>query len=149
MMGFKDFMRRRADEFQEAKADFELGCQIIGRPSDPTSVLQRQERMAAGKKERQRREAQARMLGSAVLKDVARQAYVAHRRHQVAGKENRKETQFEANGIKVKVSNGYSGSTDDFTTDVVVVDPQGEGKHIHIIFDEHGRIVYEGWNTDH
>lgn len=59
LMGFKDFLRRRADEYSQAKADFELGCEIMGRPSDITSVGQRADRVAAGRKERARRAAEA------------------------------------------------------------------------------------------
>lgn len=56
-MGIKDFMRRRANELGDARADFELGCEILGRPSDPTSVSQRRDRMVAGREERERRQA--------------------------------------------------------------------------------------------
>lgn len=48
-MGVGKFLRKRADEFSVAKAEFEKGCEILGRPSDPRSVAQRAERMRAGR----------------------------------------------------------------------------------------------------
>ncbi|HEX5402616.1 MAG TPA: hypothetical protein VFX16_09975 [Pseudonocardiaceae bacterium] len=56
-MGFKEFMARRAEEYRQAREDFELGCTILGPPSDRRSVVQRQARMAAGRRARERREA--------------------------------------------------------------------------------------------
>lgn len=145
-MGVKDFMRRRADEYSQAKADFELGCQILGRPTDITSVGQREARMSAGKKERLRRETQARTIGSAAV-DIARRAYVASRKEQVRGKN--KEIQYEENGVKVKVRNGYSADMDAYTTDIIVVDPNAQGEHYYIIFHEDGQIISQGWRPDH
>lgn len=57
-MGIKDFLKRRAGEFATAKAEFEKGCEILGRPSDPTSVGQRAERMRVGREALQREAAQ-------------------------------------------------------------------------------------------
>jgi hypothetical protein len=56
-MGFKEFMERRANEFRQARDDFELGCTVLGPPSNPKSAVQRQARISAGHRARERREA--------------------------------------------------------------------------------------------
>lgn len=59
-MGFKDFFNRAKDDWKETKLNFQVGCQIMEPPSDPTSPLQRADRVNAGRGERQKRAEQAR-----------------------------------------------------------------------------------------
>ncbi|MBP2323922.1 hypothetical protein JOF56_004307 [Kibdelosporangium banguiense] len=55
-MGFKEFMERRAEEYRQAQEDFEVGCTILGPPSNPNSVMQRKARVDAGRRARERRQ---------------------------------------------------------------------------------------------
>lgn len=137
-MGIKDFMARRADEYRQAKDDFELGCEIMGRPSDITSVMQRRDRMAAGKKERERR-ARIQALSAEAIRRTLREMSTKGPR----------EVQFEADGIKVLAKAGYSRRTDSFTTDIILVDPGRNGKHLHLVISDTGNVLHEEWTSNH
>ncbi|MGK4595113.1 hypothetical protein [Amycolatopsis sp. w19] len=137
-MGFKDIFRRQKENWDDAKLTFEIGCELLGRPSDITSVSQRAERMTAGRKELARR-TQIRTVANNAIQRVLRESMAQQGR----------DTQFEQDGIKVLVKNGYSRNTDSYTTDIIVIDPGRRGQHLHMIVSEQGTILHEEWTTNH
>jgi hypothetical protein len=57
-----------------------------------------------------------------------------------------RDIQFADGEFNVKVLNGYSYDGDCFTTDVIVEYPEERGNlHMHVVFDETGRVITEHW----
>ena len=45
----------------------------------------------------------------------------------------------------IKVKSGYSRDKDSWTTDVFVIPRGAGGGHWHVVFDEKGNIIHNGW----
>ena len=57
-----------------------------------------------------------------------------------------RDVQYTDGNYSVKVLNGYSRDSDSYTTDVVVTDRHTPGNlHMHVVFDEDGKIITEHW----
>ena len=59
-MGLLDRLKTVASDFREAQAQYEVGCEILGRPRNPNSALERGDRIREGRRELQRRAEEAR-----------------------------------------------------------------------------------------
>jgi len=75
-------------------------------------------------------------MGDSQLSEMARRAY---RQAQTRGK---RDLQYQEDGITVKVKNGYSRDGDDYTTDIILIDPGRPGEHLHIVFDSRGNEIF-------
>lgn len=79
------------------------------------------------------------------LGNVAIRAY-RHSR-QMDAQEGR-DIQFEDDDCRIEVKNGYHWSGDKYTTDVLVIDRHSSsGAGWHVVFDEEGNIIHQGWKS--
>ena len=60
-----------------------------------------------------------------------------------------RDTQFESNGVKVLVKNGFSRRFNQYTTDIILIDPGRRGQHLHYVLDEAGNEIHKEWTADH
>lgn len=62
----------------------------------------------------------------------------------------KRDIQYEDEGYKVKVTNGYSRDLDRYTTDIIIVPRFNNpyGHHQHVIFDEYGNEIMNEWRTN-
>lgn len=49
----------------------------------------------------------------------------------------------------VKVSAGYSKDLDKPTTSFIIIDKDDKSGHQHVVIDDDGNEIYNGWNKNH
>lgn len=145
---FTDLLRKLGAEWRNNEALFNLGCEIMGPPSGVYGVgtpLERADRVKAGREELERRKAAAeaerrRRFGQAAIR--------AYRRSRQMEAERGRAIQFEDDDVKVEVRNGYHWGGDKYTTDIMVIDRHSRsGAGWHVVFDDEGQIVHQGWKS--
>ncbi len=77
----------------------------------------------------------ARTALHSALDDASRRAY---RKSQA---QIGRDLQYDDAGMRVKVRNGYSVDTDQYTTDIIVVD-RATGEKLHVVVDENGQFLH-------
>jgi hypothetical protein len=85
----------------------------------------------------------AREMARVVLADLARRVF------RESQKQKGRDVQFVEDGINVLVKNGYSRQYDEYTTDVIVTDPARRDEHLHVVFGEDGREIFNDWRPNH
>ena len=141
-MGFGDWLKRDIEKSRDMKHYYKVGCEVLGAPAGGwwgSTLRERTDRIEAGKKEVERR----RRLGAQATESALRSAY------REAQAQRGRDVQFKSNGITVKVKNGYSRQYDQFTTDIILIDPGRPGEHLHYILDENGNEIYARWTQNH
>ncbi|MFF2842516.1 hypothetical protein [Paenarthrobacter sp. NPDC057981] len=136
-----------SDELKQGLRDQAVGAMKYGASSSPGH--NRQAMLAAREERLAREEATRRRLGSAALSQshltsLARRAY-----REAQQQRGKRDIQFEENGIKVLVKNGYSRKFDKYTTDVILVDHASPEEHLHLIYDENGSEIHNMWTKNH
>jgi hypothetical protein len=78
-----------------------------------------------------------------------RAAIRAYQRSRQQDSQRGRDVQYEDGDYKIRVKNGYQWKGDKYTTDVVVVDRRTrKGAHWHVVFDENGNILHQGWTNN-
>jgi hypothetical protein len=102
---------------------------------------------AAMRAAREEREAQERQAVEATRK---RQRSLAQRAVlKATSVQKGRDLQYVDDDFKVKVKSGYHRENEVVATDIIIIDRLGpKGSHWHIIIDEYGNILHQGWRND-
>jgi hypothetical protein len=136
IMGFGDWLKKQADGYSEASYFMKLGTEVLGPPRGMNGMgtpLERADRIRAGRKEHERRAQLGARASDAALGAAYREAKT----------QSGRDVQFESNGIKVLVKNGFSRNGNAYTTDIILIDPGRPGMHLHYVLDENGQEVHK------
>ncbi|MFA4052602.1 MULTISPECIES: hypothetical protein [Mycobacteroides] len=126
------------DEFKTALGDQARGSMKYGAS---TSVGHNYRAMKAARDERESREYR---LGQAAADRALGEAYRHAKRQR-----GKRDFQFDHEGFKVKVTNGHDRRRNQYTTDIIIVDPRDRTGHWHFIVDEWGNEILNEWRDNH
>lgn len=152
-MGFIDRLKAAASkvagDFQEVNELYLLGCEVLGR-GNPNSPIDRADRIAEGRRELARRaeavDQQERQRLERRKVEFGKLAIRAYQQSRRMDAQDGRDVQFENEDCRIEVKNGYQGRTDQYTTDVMVIDRHSSsGAGWHVVFDENGNVLHEGW----
>lgn len=128
------------DELKLGLRDQAVGAVKFG-PS--TSYGHNRDAMLAARAEREGRERQTARIGTAATDATLGHAY------REAKAQRGRDVQFDSDGVKVLVKNGFSRRFNRYTTDIVLIDPGRAGEHLHIVLDEQGTEIHQEWTANH
>jgi|GEM_PF-2570071 len=82
------------------------------------------------------------------LQRLGRVAIRAYQRSRQSDAQRGRDLQYQDEDCKIQVKNGYQWKGDMYTTDIMVIDrhsPKGAGWHV--VFDEDGNVLHQGWKS--
>ncbi|WP_100485554.1 hypothetical protein [Mycobacteroides abscessus] len=130
------------DEFTTAFGDQMRGSMKYGAS---TSFGHNRKAMLAARAEREAREAERDyQLGQKAADRALGEAYRHAKRQR-----GKHDIQFDHEGFRVKVKNGYDRKSGQYTTDIIIIDPRDLTGHWHFVVDEWGNEIVDEWRDNH
>jgi len=164
-MGLLDFFGRKIQHQRELEQLYDLGCVESGRSPGGywrDSTLNRMSYVSIGRRvvekeqarvERETKDRESRRPKKteqqirALLGQLAADNFFGPKYRQ--GKQGPREKEERMyNGLRVRTKSGYSVSTDSYTTDVIIIDPEDKSGKWHFVVDEYGEILVNEWHSN-